>query len=187
MKTDLYGMFFFALNARPPLCIRPCPFFFFFGRGCGFEFGANIHLSCYWGYLPSLYQFQLICYYSWKWQCTSLFSITCYNSWWSVSRRVYIAQKKWKEGGKQYVPFKKLFTEKSSFHTCDWDPSTYHEYDIHKLLTFTILQYIYNLQTSSEVCVPHDAILQILDRSALQLYKKKTIFKSQGILMQVLI
>lgn len=51
--------------------------------------------------------------------------------------------------------------KKIQFHTCDRDPSTYHEYDIHKLLTllyystYTILK----LVPAPRYVFPHDAIV----------------------------
>lgn len=98
------------------------------------------------------------------------FSITCYNCWWSVSQE-YILHKKMK-GEKQYVPLKNT---KIQFHTCDWDPSTYHEYDIHKLLTllyystYTILKLVPALRYVFPMMPLYR--LQILNKSALQLYK----------------
>lgn len=74
---------------------------------------------------------------------------------------------------------------KIQFHTCDWDPSTYHEYDIHKLLTllyystYTILKLVPALRYVFPMMPLYR--LQILDKSALQLYKKKPSSKSQGI------
>jgi len=76
--------------------------------------------------------------------------------------------------GKQYVPLEKK--KKIQSHTCDWDPSTYHEYDIHKLLTllfystYTILKLIPALRYASPPS-PMPYVLQILNKFDLQLYK----------------
>lgn len=64
---------------------------------------------------------------------------------------------------------------KIQFHTCDRDPSTYHEYDIHKLLTllyystYTILKLVPALRYVFPMMPLY--CLQILNKSALQLYK----------------
>lgn len=69
---------------------------------------------------------------------------------WSAFTSKYIAQKM---KGKQYVPLERK--KKSSLTPAIWDPSTYHEYDIHKLLTllfystYTILKLIPALRYAS--------------------------------------
>lgn len=68
-----------------------------------------------------------------------------------------------RKGGKKTVCAIKNTNKKKKiqFHTCDRDPSTYHEYDIHKLLTllyystYTILK----LVPAPRYVFPHDAIV----------------------------
>lgn len=90
---------------------------------------------------------------------------------WSAFTSKYIAQKM---KGKQYVPLERK--KKSSLTPAIWDPSTYHEYDIHKLLTllfystFTILKLIPALRYASPPS-PMPYVLQILNKFDLQLYK----------------
>lgn len=87
------------------------------------------------------------------------FPITCYNCWWSVSQE-YILHKKMRKGGRKNSMCHKKY-QKIQFHTCDRDPSTYHEYDIHRLLTllyystYTILKLVPALR----YVFPHDAIV----------------------------
>ncbi len=86
--------------------------------------------------------------------------------------QVNILHKKMK--GKQYVPLERK--KKSSLTPAIWDPSTYHEYDIHKLLTllfystYTILKLIPALRYASPPS-PMPYVLQILNKFDLQLYK----------------
>ncbi len=90
---------------------------------------------------------------------------------WSAFTSKYIAQKM---KGKQYVPLERK--KKSSLTPAIWDPSTYHEYDIHKLLTllfystYTILKLIPALRYASPPS-PMPYVLQILNKFDLQLYK----------------
>lgn len=92
-----------------------------------------------------------------------------------------------RKGGKKTVCAIK--NTKIQFHTCDRDPSTYHEYDIHKLLT--LLYYstytILNLVPALRYVFPMMPLyrLQILDKSALQLYKKNLVRSHKAFLMQV--
>lgn len=78
--------------------------------------------------------------------------------------------------GKQYVPLERK-KQKSSLTPAIWDPSTYHEYDIHKLLTllfystYTILKLIPALRYASPSPSPMPYVLQILENFDLQLYK----------------
>ena len=62
-----------------------------------------------------------------------------------------------REGGKQLCAIKNT---KIQFHTCDWDPSTYHQYDIHKLLTllYYITYTILKLVPALRYVCPLDAI-----------------------------
>lgn len=55
----------------------------------------------------------------------------------------------------------KKIKKEIQFHTCDWDPSTYHEYDIHKLLTllYYITYTILKLVPALRYVFPHDAIV----------------------------
>lgn len=92
---------------------------------------------------------------------------------WSAFTSKYIAQKM---KGKQYVPLERKRKKKSSLTPAIWDPSTYHEYDIHKLLTLlfystcTILKLIPALRYASPPS-PMPYVLQILNKFDLQLYK----------------
>lgn len=73
---------------------------------------------------------------------------------------------------------------KIQFHTCDWDPSTYHEYDIHKLLTllyystYTILKLVPALR----YVYPHDAIVSSTNTQQIcSTTVQNLVLKSQGI------
>lgn len=90
---------------------------------------------------------------------------------WSAFTSKYIAQK---NEGETVCAIRKK--KKSSLTPAIWDPSTYHEYDIHKLLTllfystYTILKLIPALRYASPTS-PMPYVLQILNKFDLQLYK----------------
>lgn len=102
-------------------------------------------------------------------------------------RKSIYCTKKWERGEKTVCAIKNT---KIQFHTCDRDPSTYHEYDIHKLLTllyystYTILKLVPALRYVFPMMPLYR--LQILDKSALQLYKKNLVQSHKAFLMQVL-
>lgn len=117
-----------------------------------------------------------------KWcrQCTSLFFHHLLQLLMVCILRGYIAQKN-EEGRKNSMCHKNT---KIQFHTCDRDPSTYHEYDIHKLLTllyystYTILKLVPALR----YVFPHDAnVLSTNTQQICSTTVQKPSLKSQGI------
>lgn len=147
-------------------------------------------------YYIVLYQFQLICLFScpdrlqhhnmkWCWQCTRLFL----HHFATIVDGLYLKSiyctKKW-EGGKTVCAIKNT---KIQFHTCDRDPSTYHEYDIHKLLTllyystYTILKLVPALR----YVFPHDAIVSSTNTQQIcSTTVQNLVWNHKAFLMQVL-
>lgn len=118
----------------------------------------------------------------WCWQCTSLFFHHLLQLLMVCIFKEYILHKKMRKGGKTVCAIKNT---KIQFHTCDRDPSTYHEYDIHKLLTllyystYTILKLVPALR----YVFPHDAIVSSTNTQQIcsTTVQKNLVLKSQGI------